>query len=165
MPTTTPTPTTTTEETVPARQTYTSKSDGFLIQFPSTWTAQEKVYGSAVTFNSPTSETDKIKENVAINTSKLNNSYTIDEYFTANKERLIAQTGYVEIENSNIKINDVDAKKIIFKSIYKDYKLQFEEIFIIKNTTLYTITYTATESTFNDFAQQVDEMIATFEIK
>jgi hypothetical protein len=59
----------------------------------------------------------------------------------------------------------MDAKKIIFKSIYKDYKLQFEEVFIIKNTTLYTITYTATEATFNDFAQQVNEMIATFEIK
>jgi hypothetical protein len=92
IPTTTPTPTATTEEAVPVRQTYTSKSDSFLIQFPSTWTAQEKVYGSVITFNSPTSETDKIKENVAINTSKLNNSYTIDEYFTANKERLIAQT-------------------------------------------------------------------------
>jgi hypothetical protein len=165
VPTAPTTPTTSLEENIPTRQTYESKIDGFLIQFPSTWTAQEKVYGSSVTFNSPTNETDKIKENVAINTTKLNNTYTIDEYFTANKERLIAQTGYVEIENSTIKINEMDAKKIIFKSIYKDYKLQFEEIFIIKHTTLYTITYTATEATFNDFAKQVDEMIATFEIK
>jgi hypothetical protein len=36
---------------------------------------------------------------------------------------------------------------------------------LIKNNAVYTIVYTATESTFNDYAKKVDEMIATFIIK
>jgi len=78
---------------------------------------------------------------------------------------LATQNGYNEIENSIIKINNLDAKKIIFTSTFEDKKLQFEEIFIIDNNFLYTITYTATQDTFDKYIKKVDKMVASIKIK
>jgi len=158
-------PENTIEEQVSERQTYENKTDGFSLQFPSTWTFQEQAYGASVVFSSPTSETDKIKENVAITRTPLNKTYTVEEYYIINKERLATQNGYNEIENSIIKINNLDAKKIIFTSTFEDKKLQFEEIFIIDNNFLYTITYTATQDTFDKYIKKVDKMVASIKIK
>jgi hypothetical protein len=36
---------------------------------------------------------------------------------------------------------------------------------LIKNKAVYIVTYTATEATFSEFVKQLDEMIATLEIK
>lgn len=78
---------------------------------------------------------------------------------------MATQNGYNEIENSIIKINNLDAKKIIFTSTFEDKKLQFEEIFIIDNNFLYTITYTATQDTFDKYIKKVDKMVASIKIK
>jgi hypothetical protein len=78
---------------------------------------------------------------------------------------LATQNGYNEIENSIIKINNLDAKKIIFTSTFEDKKLQFEEIFIIDNNFLYTITYTATQDTFDEYIKKVNKMVASIKIK
>jgi hypothetical protein len=46
------------------------------------------MYGASVVFSSPTSETDKIKENVSIMKKPLpaGKSYTLEEYYTITKE-------------------------------------------------------------------------------
>lgn len=171
--TTTTTPTSSTDNTltentstnVPERQTYTSKTDWFSLQFPGTWSFQENVYGSSVMFSSPTTETDKIRENVGITKKPLTKEYTLDEYFTLTNDELKKQPNYAEVENTTIKINDIDAKKTIYKFSSNDTKIQSEQILLIKDKMLYTITYTATEATFNEYAQNFDEMVATLEIK
>ena len=173
----TKTPPTTTTTTTPAtgevvieqkadeRQTYQSKKDWFSIQFPGTRSFQEDIYGASVLFSSPTDENDKIRENLAIAKKPMNKAYTLEEYYTLTKGDLEKQSGYTEIENTTIKINDLDAKKVIFTSSINSTKLQFEELLLIKDNFVYIITYTATEATFDQYIQKVDEMIATLEIK
>ncbi|MEI6672061.1 MAG: DcrB-related protein [bacterium] len=116
-------------------------------------------------FSSPTTETDKIRENVGITKKPLTKEYTLDEYFTLTNDELKKQPNYAEVENTTIKINDIDAKKTIYKFSSNDTKIQSEQILLIKDKMLYTITYTATEATFNEYAQNFDEMVATLEIK
>ena len=116
-------------------------------------------------FASPTDENDKIKENIGIMKKTLSKTYTLDEYYALNKETLSAQTGYAEVENTMITVNDLEAKKVIFKSAMNDTKLQFEQIFVIKGGFVYIITYTATEATFDDYIQDLNDMIASLEIK
>jgi hypothetical protein len=43
-------------------------------------------------------------------------------------------------------------------------KLKFEQVFLIKNNFAYILTYTATEATFDQYAQKVNEMATTLEI-
>lgn len=152
-------------EITPELQSYENKKDGFSIQFPGTRSFQEDVYGSSVMFASPTNESDKIKENIGIMKKTLSKAYTLDEYYALNKEALSGQAGYTEVENTTITVNGLDAKKVIFKSAMNDTKLQFEQIFIIKDGFVYIITYTATEATFGEYVQDLNDMIASFEIK
>ena len=159
------TPTNIPEENIPKRQSYENKIDGFSLQFPGDRTFQEKVYGASVVFTSPITETDKIKENVMIVKSPLDKPYTLEEYYLILKAESAKQPNYVEIESSTIKINDLDAKKIIYKSTSNSTKLQFQQVLFIKDDFVYTFTYTATEATFAEYAQKINEMIATLEIK
>lgn len=153
------------KNTAPKRKSYENKVDGFSLQFPGDRTFQEKVYGASVVFSSPITETDNIKENVMIVKWALDKPYTLEEYFLILKTEAMKLAGYGEISSSTIKIDDLDAKKIIYKSTLNSTKLQFQQVLLIKGNTMYTITYTATEATFAEYVQKVNEMLATLEIK
>ena len=113
-----------------------------------------------------TSADDKLKENVGIGVTTETKTYTLDEFRQVRKASFDKQfSGFVEVSNENIKINDMDAKKVIYTCMQENMKLKFEEVYVVKGNTRYIITYTATEGTFNEFAKNVDEIIATFEIK
>ncbi len=157
----------TTGEVTVEWKTYKNTTDGFSLQYPSTWTFQENAYGVPVIFFSPlTSTEDALKENVGIGVTTETKDYTLDEFRQVRKASFDKQfSGFVEVSNENIKINDMDAKKVIYTCMQGDMKLQFEEVYIVKGKTRYIITYTATEATFDQFAKNVDEIIATFEIK
>jgi len=162
--TTTGMDTTTPQQTVAERQPYKNKTDGFSLQFPGDRTFQENVYGASVMFSSPVSATDKIKENVSIIKKTMSKNYTLEEYYTLNKDALTKEPNYTEVQVSTIKVNDLDSKKVIFTYTDHGTNLKVEQLLIIKNNIAYTLTYIATEATFNDYAQKVDEMIATREI-
>ncbi|MFA6255927.1 MAG: PsbP-related protein [Candidatus Absconditabacterales bacterium] len=157
---------TATGQQVDERQTYENKTNGFSLQYPRTRTFQENIYESAVIFFTPLSSGDTIKENVGIMKRALDKSYTLDDYYAITKPELVKLIpGFTEISNEKIQVNAIEAQKLIYKGTQGATKLQWEQIYLIKNKTVYIITYTATEATFNEFAQKVDEMVATLEIK
>lgn len=96
--------------------------------------------------------------------NKLSQDYTLDEYFAMTLEALTWQNGYAELGKSDVNINGLQGKKIIFTCIIKEQMRQFEQVLIIKDSSAYIITYTATEATFNDYIQDVDAMITSFSI-
>ena len=157
----------TTGEVTVEWKTYENTTDGFSLQYPSTWTFQENAYGVPVIFFSPlTSPEDTLKENVGIGVTTETKTYTIDEFRKVRKASFDKQfSEFVEVSNENITINGMDAKKVIYTCMQGDMKLQFEEVYMVKDNTWYIITYTATKATFDEFVKNVDEIIATFEIK
>ncbi len=151
---------------VAERQTYENKTDGFSLQFPGTRTFQENVYSSSVMFFTPLTQGDTIKENVGIMKKILNKEYTLDDYYALTKPELIKLIpNFTEIGNEALQINGIDAKKLIYKWTQGDTKLEWEQIYLIKNKTVYITTYTATEATFSQYNQKIDQMVATLEIK
>jgi len=98
----------------------------------------------------------------------LDKEYTLDEYYKITKPELVKIIpGFTEVSNESIKINDIDAQKLIYTGTDTQgkTKLQWEQVYLIKNKAVYIITYTAIEDTFNEYTQMVDEMVATLEIK
>lgn len=165
--TTTTTSPTTTEQTDNERKTYTNTSHWFSLQYPSDWTFQEEVYDSLVMFFSPLTDTkDNLKENLGISTKAMTKNYTLDEIWQVTKESFgQVFSDFVEISNENLQVGGLDAKKIIYKWKQWNTMLQFEVVYILQEQTLYTITYTATEKTFEDFVQTINAILATREIK
>lgn len=164
--TTTPEAVTLPPQKVAERQPYENKADTFSIQFPGARTFQENVYGSSVMFFTPVTEGDALKENVGIIKKPLDKDYTLDEYYAITKPELLKLIpGFSEVSNTTIKVNDINAQKLIYTWTQGTTKLKWEQVYLIKNKAVYIITYTATEETFNQFSQKLDEMIATLEIK
>lgn len=156
---------TTTEEAATA-QTYESKTDKFTLQFPATRTFEENVYGSSVMFFTPLAQDDKLRENIGIVKKTLDKEYTLDEYYTLTKPELQNLIpNFVEVSNETIKIKDMNAQKLIYQGTQGEVKLQWAQVYLIKNKVVYIITYTATEDTFNEFIKNVDDMVATLELK
>jgi len=97
------------------RQTYENKTDGFSLQYPGDRTFQENVYESSVMFFSPLSGNDTIQENFGIKKAILPQAYTLNEYYDLTKPQLIQRIpGFTEVSNESIKINDMDAQKLIY---------------------------------------------------
>ena len=96
----------------------------------------------------------------------LDKDYTLDEYYTITKPELLKLIpGFTEVSNTPIKVNTMDAQKLIYTGTQGTTKLKWEQVYLIKNKAVYIITYTATEGTFDQYAQKFDEMVATLEIK
>ena len=153
-------------QTVDERQSYENKSDGFSLQFPKTRTFQEKAFQSAVMFFSPLGSWDKIRENVGVVKKALDKVYTLDEYYSLTKPGLIKLIpGFTEVSNTAIKVNDIDGQKLIYTWVQWTTQLKREQVYLIKDKAVYIVTYTAPESSFDEFIQKVDEMVATLEIK
>jgi hypothetical protein len=55
--------------------------------------------------------------------------------------------------------------RIIYKGTESENKLEWQQVVLLKWTTAYVFTYTATEDTFNDFLGEVDAIINTFSIQ
>ncbi len=147
-------------------QNYDNKQDGFSIQFPGNRTFQENVYGSSIIFFTPVLTWDNLKENVGIIKKTLDKDYSLDEYYSITKSELIKLIPwFTEISNESLKINDIDAKKLIYTGTQSNSILKWEQIYLIKNKAVYIITYTATDATFDDFATKVDEMATTLELQ
>jgi len=146
-------------------QTYQSKVGWFSVQYPSKWTFQENAYGSIVMFFAPTSEWDKIKENLSVIKEDTKKIITSEQYYQSSKELLVKSlTDFSEISNQNIKIDWIDAKKIIYKRTLWDTKLQVEQVLLIKDKAAYIFTYTATPETFDDYIKNIDQIINSFSI-
>ncbi|MEI6119317.1 MAG: DcrB-related protein [bacterium] len=117
-------------------------------------------------FFTPTLSGDTLKENVGIMKKVLDKDYTLDDYYAITKPELVKLIpGFTEISNEPIKINDLDAQKLIYIGTQGTTKLKWEQVYLIKDKAVYIVSYTATTDTFADYAQKIDEMIATLEIK
>lgn len=117
-------------------------------------------------FFTPLLSWDTIKENVGIMKKTLDKEYTLDEYYAITKPELIKLIpGFVEVSKTALKVNDIDAQKIIYTGTQGSTKLKWEQVYLIKNKSVYILTYTATAATFDEYAQKINEMVATLEIK
>lgn len=144
---------------------YISKDKWFSFTLPAKRTFQENVFGSLVMFFAPQEEWDKIKENLGVTIEELTGDVNLTSFFELTKgnvESVIRD--YKAVKEEAMTINGNDAMKIIYKGTQSEQKLQWQEIIVLKWTTAYVFTYTATEDTFNDFIDEVDTIINTFQI-
>ena len=109
----------TTDTTIPQQgaeqQVYESKTDGFSLNYPGDRRFQENVYGSSVMFFSPQLSGDTIKENMGIIKKNLDKDYSLTEYYAITKPELLKNIpGFTEVSNETIKVNNIDAQKLIY---------------------------------------------------
>lgn len=153
-------------ETIPSVQRYESATDDFAIEYPSDRTFQEHVYNTSVMFFSPLKSWDDIKENVSITKTALNKPYTLEEYYAINKSDLASlKPWFTEVSNEIITIHDKQFQQLIYTGMSNGIELKWQQVSYIANQSIYVLTYTATSTTFDEYIEEVNAMVATLEIE
>jgi len=147
---------------------YENPAFGIRIKYPSNWTKSEGEMGTVVIFLSEFEDIkDTYRENLNITFQNLSaQPITLHEYSLMILNQLkLAITKFKIVEQiSNSTLANNPANKLIFTYIQGKWKLKSMQIWTIKNTLAYLITYVAEIKKFKKFMEIAKEMIDSFEI-
>lgn len=159
-----------TQETIkqqewPKKWIYENKTEKFSLEFPDGREFEENKYGFDTIIFTP--KNDDIKENIWVSTQELQKFLSVDEYYQETVNKLNeTQKGFEEIDSKNIIIDDLNWKYITYKYQEGENELKIKQVFLISSENkVYTINYTATKDTFDDYIQNVDQIINSFQIQ
>jgi hypothetical protein len=144
---------------------YENKSENFSFNFPKERTFQENQYWfNTIVF---TPEDDEIKENVWIAVQKLQKFLSVQEYYEETMTELKDTVlWFKEIKTENISKEWLNGKKIIYEHQTSDKNLKSQQTFLIsKDNIVYSIVYTATKKSFNQFLKWADIILDSFKLK
>jgi hypothetical protein len=144
---------------------YSNKEGWFTLQVPNQRTFQENVFNSLVMLYAPQPKGDTVKENLGIITEKVEGSVNLSGYYELTKGNLeTIIPDFTLISKEDIKIDGINAIKIIYKGTQQEKKLQREQVIFLKNNTAYVCTYTATQDTFDSLVKDVEAIINSFKL-
>jgi serine/threonine-protein kinase len=159
--TTTPAPTT----LPPGYLTYTNTTEGLRIMYPPDWEKMEAYMNTVVLFRSPPEDdSDIFQENLNIVTGETE-PMDIGDFTDANIDEIEQSFPGVEIlERGSATLAGNPAKKVLFGLVQGQYDLRLLQLYTIKGSTAYVITYTAEKDTYDEYLETAQTMINTFEI-
>ena len=159
--TTTPAPTT----APPGYLTYENTAEGVRIKYPQEWEKMEGYMDTVVLFRSPPeSGSDMFQENFNI-VAGVTDPVDLDEFTDANIDEIENSfPGVTVLEKGTATVAGTSAQKVLFGLTQGEYNLRLMQLYMIKDSKAYVLTYTAEEDAYDDFLGIAQIMINTFEI-
>jgi len=143
---------------------YENKNENYSFKFPKDRNFEENQYWfNTIVF---TPEDDDIKENIWISIQKLQKFLSIQEYYEETLNELNnTLVWFKELKSENIEINWIKGKKIAYQHNISEKELKSEQTFLISNENIvYSINYTATTETFDNFIEWVNIILQSFKV-
>ncbi len=145
---------------------YFNKKKNFQVTIPADWKVQEDAYNSLVRFFSPQEEKDPFREDIGITIMKVEKDTKLDDYAMKAVDYMKdLVVDFVELENKNIKIDGIKAKKVVYAGIQGPHKLKWQQVIFIKDNEAYTITFTASSATYSQYVASIDTLVKSFDFK
>ena len=149
---------------MPSYLTYSSPENGFSISYPSGWTVQEGKGGSVVTFTAPSSGMGSIPATVKIFVEDISaNPMGLEQYKNAQLAKRQSLSGYNIVYDLFYKGTGYNGWKIGY-TYQSGTLMKTFELYIMRGTMVYTITYSSKEDQFAAYSQQFDTMIKSFQL-
>jgi len=145
--------------------TYTNSQYGFSISYPSGWTVQENTGGSVVTFQAPSEGRDDLyRENLKVTVEDLSSSpMSLEQYKSAQMTKKQALANFNLIYDQAYRVSGFNGWKIAYTA-NSGMLMEWVEIFTIKGTTAYDITFSAQESSYANYVVAMDTMTKSFQL-
>jgi len=135
----------------------------FSVRFPKDWEISEGVKGTVVMAEIPSEDGMRaIRENVNIIVEDLGKDMRVSEYFQRQMFGLKKLTGAVTVMRGTSDIDGADARWFIYS--YRTQSLGFRSLVcvFVKGRQGYVITCLTEEDTFEQYADQFDEILKSF---
>ena len=138
--------------------TYENKSFGITIKYPQQWNKVENQY--SVSFTAPYETFDNFSEALTISVVDWSpDQITLDKYTLINMSQLMANYPGININHSfRITLDNVPAQEIV----YSWSQFRFLQIWAVRNSKTYLITFIAEISHYSEHFEIAKEMINSF---
>ena len=146
-------------------KTFTHSKDGFSIQYPETWTAEEGSGVLSLLICEPDKPDNSYRDSITVTTRSIPDGFTLDDLLTAYFLRLKSTgMGFEEISDEIIEFNGLKAEKINYKFTVSGDKLQFLLYMILHDNVNYTITCASLAEDFDDNLEYFEKTCESFKV-
>jgi hypothetical protein len=144
---------------------YANSRFGFNMSYPATWTKQENTGTSVVSFTSPSEGRDDLYlENMKVMVEDLSAApMSLEQYKNAQLAKKQPLSGFNKIMDGPFKIGRFNGWKIAYTAD-TGMLMEWVEIYTIKGTTAYDLTFSAQESHYSNYVVAMDTMINSFQL-
>lgn len=153
-----------------AFSTYENPNYGIKIKYPQDWDKQENpniITKEVVEFISPKeNETDTFREKLIITFEDLSSPLSLEEYTNLSKQEISQQNRNAKIANEGeFTLAARNAYQVVYT--YSDGKYNFKnmEVWTLKNSKAYSITYLAESNKYDSFLNTAKTMIKSLQVE
>ncbi len=147
--------------------TYSNKTYGFQVRYPSDWKFKENINGTVVTFIAPkSSKFAAFQENLNIIVQDLSaHPLSLKEYSKQAVGQLTAMYNNVEIlDTDSIIMSNLPATKIEYL-MKAEFKIKLIQVWTVKDKKAYLITFSADADRFDQYKGKAMGIIKSFKLK
>ena len=136
---------------------------GLKLDAPEGWGEEEVGDNYIVYASSLESEDDKFRENVNVMIQNVTGMFmTLDDFLEFSFDEM---TGEVVLESGETTLDGLDAQRMIYTTDLFGSGLKFLQVFTMAGNSVYMVTYTATEESFDKYLGVAEEFIDSIEIR
>lgn len=142
---------------------YENKKNSFKLKIPNNRTFQENNQWFDLILYTP--KNDNINENLWIKVQELQTKETPESFIDKTVEWLqnLYET-YNEIDKKNIEINWLEGISLIYEMMENWHNLKAQQTVFLKDNKTYVLQYTATKDTFNNYINEINNIINSFNV-
>jgi len=153
--------------TAKAQEFSTLSKSTYSIKYPSTWIADENADAKNFTIKSPTEgQEDVFVENLNLAIEKLPTfGYTAQEYAAFSKSYLPQKIKNFTVLTNKKGTLGKDSWFMEFKGLQNNKKLQWKQYYIVVNSKVHILTFTAEPAQYKNYLPVVNAMMASYKVK
>lgn len=142
---------------------YEDKTHNFKITIPIDRTFQDDIQWFDLKLNSP--KNDEINENIWIKVQELQTEESLKSFTeTTTKWLKNLYNDFKEIKQENINVNGIEGTSLIYEMSDNWYELKAKQTVFLKENKSYIFQYTATKQTFDQYIDEINNIINSFTI-
>lgn len=147
--------------------TYQNRELGFALEFPEQWDVGQAPNDHTVVLLSPLEgEKDTFRENMNVIVTKLDIDIKLEDLFNYNVEnakKMLPSFTPVEVEPTEL--SGLKAMKLTYTFVVQETTLKNIVYILLKDRTMYTITFSCMEGRFDEFRPLFETIAASLQIK
>jgi serine/threonine-protein kinase len=145
---------------------YENPNQGFRINYPDNWSAQNRddFFATGVVFFSPLEDdSDQFKERVSILRENLANNTSLRQYTEQSLAEIKRLSDPDVDEAQKINLGENEGRQIVYSGEENGRPVQRMQTWLVKDNQAYVITYTAKSESYDKYLPTVAKMIESFQ--
>ncbi|MFT7538364.1 MAG: hypothetical protein ACI9F2_000507 [Lysobacterales bacterium] len=147
---------------------YTSPDKAFTIGHPGSWKLTEDFQGAAIVISTPLSnELDAFHDNITVVIQDLSGRPMSLKKYTetaVHQMKVVFESNLIILDQDSFYLSDTPGFKFVYIGKTEASELQIMNTWTIKDNIAYQVSYTALESSYEEFIDDAEKIIKSFKI-